>query len=74
MFIKHRSSPIAKLEYINNTLKEVLPDDCINAADASQNFVVYSMLKLGKQSSNFLIEKVYIDSFVHEDINKLEQF
>ena len=32
------------------------------------------MIKLGKQSSNFFIEKVYIDSFVHEDINKLEVF
>ena len=45
-----------------------MPEDGQYAADYVLNFLIFSLVKLGKKSSNLFIESAYIKSFAHEEI------
>eukprot|EP00347_Sterkiella_histriomuscorum_P004161 403361523 len=74
-FIKSYSSPTAKIEHLSIVFNQILPQECINAAEFLQNFMLFVLIKLGKKSADFFVESIYIQSFAHEEIiGKIDEY
>lgn len=73
--VKNISSPTAKMEYLAKLFRDIICIDAIIAADSIQTFIMYTLIKIGKQSAYLLIEQLYIEKFSHEDvIDNIEEY
>jgi hypothetical protein len=73
--VKNISSPTSKILYFSKVLNDLMPDDGQQAADYMLNFLIYTLLVLGKQSANLFWEQQYIQQFAHEEIiDKIDQW
>lgn len=63
------------MEYLAKVFADILPTEGFLAADFIQNFILYAIVKLGKNAVYLLIEQLYVQEFAHEEmIDKIDEY